>query len=72
MAHRVPRDLINLQIACSTSGIGYSTLRKYIATGRISAWRVGRELRVSRGALDRLNRERLQPRPVVVTNSQSA
>lgn len=40
--------------AMRRTGLGYSTIRGYIASGKLRAWRVGRQLRVSQADVDKL------------------
>jgi excisionase family DNA binding protein len=49
-------EFINIAEACQLTGLGYSTIRGYIASGRLIGYRVsgGRGLRVKRSDLDAL------------------
>jgi excisionase family DNA binding protein len=49
-----PSDLIDLQTAVERTDLGYSTIRGYVSSGKLDAWRVGRQLRVSAGAVEAL------------------
>ena len=50
----IPPDLIDLSTASQISGRSRSTLKERIRTGKLAAWREGRELFVSRSQLARL------------------
>lgn len=57
-------NLLTLQDAVAEGYGGYSTLRKYIATGQLAASKVGARIKVQRADLDALLEPATPPRTV--------
>ena len=59
---RDPDNLISVRDVADQLGVHPETIRRLIHDGRLDAVRVGRVLRVHRGAVDRfLTRQRIKP-----------
>lgn len=50
----IPDQTLSVREVMERTGLGNSTIRQYIATGRLRAWRVGRQLRVDAADVARL------------------
>ncbi len=47
VTEEIPAQLIDLQTVVERTGLGYSTIRAYVSSGRLPAYRIGRRLRVA-------------------------